>query len=348
MKKLYAFYLLLFSIAMYAQPNIGMPQDLYACDENENGFATFDLSWNDEPALGNLSPTDYTVSYFQTLADAQANANPIPVFYSNTTAYNQTVYVRVAENNDPDNFAVADFDVIVTSTFEVESIVSNGYDFTVTLSAPGMYQYTVVAAPAGAPIVLPYVQTSDTFVDMPFGLYEFMIENTCGNTIVISFEHTVTAPTGESIQTFIEGQTLADLEVEGENIQWYATETGDTPLAMTTLLVNGTTYYAAQSIDGIESTLRLGVTVNLVTLGVNDNLFAALSYHPNPVVNSLTVSNTVAIDAIEVYNALGQQVLTTKPNATGATVNLSSFNSGIYFLKIHSGAAHKAIRIIKQ
>ncbi|TRW26709.1 T9SS type A sorting domain-containing protein [Flavobacterium zepuense] len=348
MKKLYAFYLLLFSITMYAQPNIGMPQDLYACDENENGFATFDLSWNDESALGTLNPEDYTVAYFQTNADAQANANPIPVFYSNTIAYNQTVYVRVSENENSDNFAVADFDLIVTSTFEVENIVSVGYDFTVTLSAPGLYQYTVVAAPAGAPIVLPFAQESNIFTDMPFGQYSLMIENGCVNAVTITFDHMLTAPVGESIQTLIEGQTLADVEVEGENIQWYATETGDNPLAMTTLLVNETTYYAAQSIDGTESTQRLAVTVHLVTLGVNNNQFAALRYYPNPVVNNLSISNTVAIDAIEVYNTLGQQVLTTKPNATGATINFSSFNSGIYFVKIQSGNAQKTIRVIKQ
>src|SRR5690606_5480552 len=34
------------------------------------------------------------------------------------------------------------------------------------------------------------------------------------------------APTGEEIQEFVEGQTLADLEVEGENLTWYADDQG--------------------------------------------------------------------------------------------------------------------------
>lgn len=347
MKKLYAFYLLLFSIAMYAQPNIGTPQDLYACDENENGLATFDLSWNDESALGSLNPNDYTVSYFQTNADAQQNVNPIPVFYSNTVPYNQTVYVRVSENENPDNFAVADFNLIVTNNFEVDSIVSVGFDFVITLSIPGTYQYTVVAAPAGAPIVLPFAQESNIFTDMPIGTYELMIENGCGFVVNIVYNHMLTAPVGEAIQTFTEGQTLADLEVEGENIQWYATETGDNPLAMSTPLVNETTYYATQSIDGMESTQRLAVTVNLV-LGVDENKLTTLSYYPNPVVNNLTITNNIQIDEVAVYNALGQHVLITSPGSNEATVNFNLLNSGIYFVKVQSGAAQKTIRIVKQ
>src|SRR5690606_16637044 len=44
---------------------------------------------------------------------------------------------------------------------------------------------------------------------------------------------TVPAPTGDTAQTLNDGQTLADLIVEGENLQWYADEDLTQPLEET-------------------------------------------------------------------------------------------------------------------
>ena len=68
------------------------------------------------------------------------------------------------------------------------------------------------------------------------------------------------APTGLSTQTFCSGATTAQLNATGSLIQWYASSSGGTALSNSTL-VNGTTYYATQTVDGIESINRLAVTV---------------------------------------------------------------------------------------
>src|SRR5690606_12675121 len=63
-----------------------------------------------------------------------------------------------------------------------------------------------------------------------------------------------------------EEATLADFDVTGNNIQWYLTPTGGSPLPLTTQLVEGTIYYASQTNPdtGCE-TSRLAV---LATVGV--------------------------------------------------------------------------------
>jgi hypothetical protein len=59
--------------------------------------------------------------------------------------------------------------------------------------------------------------------------------------------------------------TVADLTASGTNIKWYSASTGGTPLATSTVLVNGQHYYASQTINGCESTTRKDVIANLTT-----------------------------------------------------------------------------------
>lgn len=73
------------------------------------------------------------------------------------------------------------------------------------------------------------------------------------------------APTGAANQTLCSGATLAQLSATGTAIQWYASATGGSALPSNTLLVNGTTYYASQTVNGLESTSRLAVTAVLNT-----------------------------------------------------------------------------------
>jgi hypothetical protein len=76
------------------------------------------------------------------------------------------------------------------------------------------------------------------------------------------------APTGTANQTHCAGSTIAQLTANGTAIQWYANSTGGVPLASTTALVNGSTYYATQTVNGLESTDRLAVTVSLISVPI--------------------------------------------------------------------------------
>ncbi|WP_306354297.1 gliding motility-associated C-terminal domain-containing protein, partial [Flavobacterium sp. '19STA2R22 D10 B1'] len=80
-------------------------------------------------------------------------------------------------------------------------------------------------------------------------------------TVVIT--KTEAPTTSETTQTFceIDNTTIASLQVTGTQVQWYASATSTTPLATTTALVDGATYYASQTADSCESATRLAVTV---------------------------------------------------------------------------------------
>ncbi|MGG5486792.1 T9SS type B sorting domain-containing protein [Gaetbulibacter sp. PBL-D1] len=86
-------------------PQLGAgPTPLQVCDDaSSDGFAQFDLTTKDAEVLQNLAdPTQYTVTYHETEANAEAGTNPIlnPAAYTNTTAFNQTLWVRVEDNNN--------------------------------------------------------------------------------------------------------------------------------------------------------------------------------------------------------------------------------------------------------
>jgi len=63
-----------------------------------------------------------------------------------------------------------------------------------------------------------------------------------------------------------EAQTIANLLPNGANIKWYATAASGTSLPSNTVLVDGTHYYASQTINGSESTARLDVIAHVYPL----------------------------------------------------------------------------------
>ena len=69
------------------------------------------------------------------------------------------------------------------------------------------------------------------------------------------------APTGTANQQYTAGATVANLAATGTAIQWYAAANGGGPLASSTSLTNGNTYYATQTVNGCESLSRLAVRV---------------------------------------------------------------------------------------
>jgi hypothetical protein len=153
------------------------------------------------------------------------------------------------------------------------------------------------------------------------------------------------------------GQTLADLIIDGQNIKWYINQnplagktsrTSEIPLPLTTVIVEGTTYYASQTINGIESTERMAVTVKSSTLGTNDLVIKNFTYYPNPVKNVLMISNDTIIDEVAFISIKGETLLTKKINGLRSEIDLSNFSKGVYFLKVKTEGTEKTVKLIKE
>jgi len=160
------------------------------------------------------------------------------------------------------------------------------------------------------------------------------------------------APTGSANQTFVGGETLADLEVTGQNIQWYGSATGNDLLPDSTPLVDGTIYFASQTNSaGCQSRMavpsRLAVTAQLV-LSNEDWTMNSLKVYPNPAQNILNITHSSVIDSVVIFNMLGQKVVTETPSTSQAQINIDNLSPGNYLVKVVTGGLIKSVKIIKQ
>jgi hypothetical protein len=104
---------LIFSTALYAQPSFTSLEDIAVYDENNDGFAKFDLTVNSNALLDGSEADEHTISYHLTFKDADLNKNaiPKPIAFTNTVSHSQELYARVTNIADPSNYSVDLFTV---------------------------------------------------------------------------------------------------------------------------------------------------------------------------------------------------------------------------------------------
>src|SRR5690606_15556081 len=134
-------------------------------------------------------------------------------------------------------------------------------------------------------------------------------------------------PIGDTSQEVQAGMTLADLEVEGENLQWYADAELTEPLSETHIIENNTTYYVTQTLGGCTSQ-ALAITVS--TLGAAGFHMAQIKLYPNPTDSKVDVDATHDIQSSEVYNLIGQRLLS--GSFTGS-IDMQEVSKGTYIIR---------------
>ena len=170
----------------------------------------------------------------------------------------------------------------------------------------------------------------------------------CATTATMTITvNLVSEPSGASPQFYTQGSILESLVAIGQNIQWYSTPFGNTPLSNSTPLENGITYYASQTIDGCESTNRLPVTVQ-ITLNNDDFDTIKIVYYPNPVIDILTIQASIELKNAKIYNVLGQPIFQKRFNSNEIQLNISNVPTGTYFVIVESDERKETFKILKK
>jgi gliding motility-associated-like protein len=143
--------------------------------------------------------------------------------------------------------------------------------------------------------------TTSTMINLLPGTYKLRIKNALGcnsplsTAVVVPFTNFPSSPTLASSQTFCiqENATVNDIVISGTNINWYDALTAGTIIPTSTNLVNGTTYYASQTIGGCPS-LRVPVTITIqntmAPTGASNQLFCSTA---NPTLNTIVLTGTL-------------------------------------------------------
>ncbi|WET01580.1 T9SS type B sorting domain-containing protein [Flavobacterium sp. YJ01] len=110
--------------------------------------------------------------------------------------------------------------------------------------------------------------------------YASQTENNCEGSrfgITVSIINTPSAPSGNPEQSFCkkENKTLNDIQITGQNIQWFDTNFSAAPLPNTTLLENNRTYYASQTIgcEGDRTPILVKIYDTPLPIGNNSQQF---------------------------------------------------------------------------
>jgi hypothetical protein len=210
-------------------------------------------------------------------------------------------------------------------------------------------------------------QSANNFANLPIGNYTIYTRDIKGCEYIINSVVNVAPPIVNNNQTSTTinfpsiGSTLADIAIQGSNVKWYANSginklssgkniLKDTPLPLSTVVQNNTTYYASQTINGFESQQRLAVFVTIGTvLSTNENVFQNFKFSSNPIKNSFVVSNnTFKINEIDVFDLSGKKVISKTINELNSETDFSSLTSGIYFVKIKTEQFEKTLKVLKE
>lgn len=123
------FELIDFELNINIGPNFVTPTDFVQCDNlndgnDKNGRVIFDLSSKNDEILDGQSITDINIFYYQSLLDAENRIGALPIFYYNSTPFNEQVFARIedATNQNCRSFTILNL---------IANPVPDAFDFTI-------------------------------------------------------------------------------------------------------------------------------------------------------------------------------------------------------------------------
>lgn len=149
------------------------------------------------------------------------------------------------------------------------------------------------------------------------GTYYINVKNNIGcvsnttSVMLIPFTNFTPKPILTNPQTFCiqQNATLNTISISGQNIKWFDALTDGNFLPNTTLLQNGLTYFASQTINSCESE-RVSVTINIQnTTAPTGDTYQSFCASQNPTLSFIAITGT----AIKWYDVNGNSLINTSP-----------------------------------
>lgn len=263
------------------------------CDDNTDGFQSFNLL----VAANDLVPANPSgVVFYSTLADAQADINPIA---------NQTGYINAS---NPQTIYAKE----------------NGIVKTVILS---VFDCNVDADNDGVSSSLEDVNNDTNLAndDVDFdGIPDYLDNDDDGDLVLTNIEYVFNK------------NTTALLDTDNDGIPNYLDRDDDGDGSFTFLEDynhDGNPVNDDTNSNGTPDYLEQGVNLGISQVRINDD---TILVYPNPATNILNILNkTTEINtSIEIYNSNGARMKSFNATQSLTTIPVSDLQSGIYFVKI--------------
>ena len=109
--------------------------------------------------------------------------------------------------------------------------------------------------------------------------------------------------------------------------------------------------YAYSGVDEVGADYDFHVTnfqVTTQTLGTSTNTLEGFTLYPTIVKEELNFRSQNNVEAITVFNLLGQKVFSGAPNTNNSSINLSNLRPGVYVVKVSAEGKIGSYKIIKE
>src|SRR5690606_34381065 len=241
---------------------------------NTQGLQELTLEWNNY--LNHYSSSYNYSAKIQTSSDG-VTWNDTDWVYSPVTAAQPASVVSTVINTQD----VGSTTFYVSFTLEGQTFGMHNWNIDNVLLT-GNFQYDVTWSPINnlfidAEGTIPYTEGTNS------PIVYFMSENAASfnytataandlgceatSMVTVTVNPAMAAPTGDTTQTLENGDTLADLVVNGTNLVWYADADLTQVIPTTTVAVDGTTYYVVSESDTCQSAaLAITVVIDPCTL----------------------------------------------------------------------------------
>jgi hypothetical protein len=121
----------------------------------------------------------------------------------------------------------------------------------------------------------------------------------------------------------------------------------DSPLSV---FYNGSHWHIYRE-DGVNMPTDLTFDIVIAPkwgLAVEESKIVDFKMYPNPTHNKLNLSAVNAIEAVSIYNMLGQEVLSANPSKTQVEINTSTLQSGAYVVKVKVEEQRGTYKLLKE
>jgi hypothetical protein len=249
----------------------------------------------------------------------------------------QSYDISVTVNN-PDFIAQAYFDWNHNGTFEANELysltVNANEDFTASITVPS----TAVLGNTRMRIIARLFDDNNACADLFGGQIEDYTVNISEATQVIVESVTVTTQNNVSATiNQINGtlQLVATVNPEGANqeVIWSIVSGSDfatvSPDGLVTAVANGTVTVRATAVADVTKFDDIEILIDQ-TAGIENPNKVQYAIFPNPAVDVVNISSDKAIKQVNIYNELGQLVLT---SGSAETINVSGISTGVYIVK---------------
>lgn len=180
-------------VGEYEIPVANPLTDIVVCDDNNDGVSSFFFSNKDSEALLNQDPSQFSLKYFETLDDANANSNEIVLPYENISNP-QEIFVRVDNNENTNCYDINSFEIQVFNTPQI--IENNVIEF---CDNEGNAMDGIATVDLAS--VIPNIVGSQQDTEVRFFASQ---ENADNNSSALPLNYTNTNPFGETIFIRIE------------------------------------------------------------------------------------------------------------------------------------------------